>query len=1090
MIDQLTIDIIRASFPRSYYQRGYNYQRQRRVLSLEWDDDNEMLYGEVRGSGRNVYEQEISFEKARSSFSGTCSCPVGYNCKHVVAVLLEWIARKPQNQGPHRKKQRDRLLDWQEKALQRLREEAANPYPEPGQTCLLHVLESKIRYATQVVELKTVKSRRLKKGGWGKTSPYHLKELTGNFYATSTPVLPQDKEIAQLLQEQMRFSGNHPILEGDVGLLVLRRLLRSRRCFFREPGEQPLDFGPIRRMSIDWKRDGATIRCHMQLEDGPDNWILIPTEPAWYMDPEAGLCGPIENQPCPSSLLNALQTLPKLPQARLTELSYFLSEILPPQSIPLPVELELKEVSGPPLPTLILRGVIDPGGVRRHLLRVRFRYGPLSLPPLLLGGKERELRRQEDTTFLVLRAPEEENRALEQLEKLLLHSAPPALSEAGEMDLLFQSHSREHSAQLWKELLDQLPAFEKAGWHIEIDPSFNLSFETANRLLADIEESDNAWFELGLEIDHQGQRIDLLPLLLQWLENDNPQCALMYPLADNRWLEIPPSVLSPVVDTLVEIFDVQHLKVGPKLKLPHSLAHNLITVEEKLGTQGHQLTWHGSKKVHQLAQKLRHFKGIKKVAPPQGLQVQLRDYQCQGLNWMQFLREHEFNGILADDMGLGKTVQTLCHLLLEKEAGRLTQPALIVAPTSVLSNWYREAERFTPELRCLVLHGPERAVEFERLTDYDLVVTSYALLTRDRDLHLQQHYHSLILDEAQAIKNPRSKNAQVASQIRARHRLCLTGTPLENHLGELWSLFHFLMPGFLGSEKQFNRLFRTPIERHKNTARQQLLQQRISPFVLRRTKEQVTRELPPKTIMVREAELGPAQAKLYESIRLAMVKRVGRLLEKKGFQKSHIEILDALLKLRQVCCDPRLVKLETAARVKQSVKLDELMALLPKLLDEGRKVLLFSQFTSMLSLIEDELQTHCISYSKLTGYTRKRDEAIAAFQEGPAQVFLISLKAGGVGLNLTAADTVIHYDPWWNPAVENQATDRAHRIGQEKPVFVYKLVAKGTIEEKILALQERKQQLAEGVYGKEKQEFLSRLSADDILELLSPLEEK
>ena len=440
-------------------------------------------------------------------------------------------------------------------------------------------------------------------------------------------------------------------------------------------------------------------------------------------------------------------------------------------------------------------------------------------------------------------------------------------------------------------------------------------------------------------------------------------------------------------------------------------------------------------------------------------------------------------------MGLGKTIQTLSHLQLERETGRLDRPALIVAPTSVLGNWLREAKRFTPGLKAALLHGPERGNIFATAQDYDLLVTSYALLDRDLERHLEGEYHSLILDEAQAIKNPKAKVAQAACAVKSRHRLCLTGTPLENHLGELWSLFHFLMPGFLGAQQTFTRLFRTLVEKQQNLSRQQQLQQRIMPFVLRRTKDQVTRELPPKTTMVREAELGSAQARLYESLRLAMTKKVNQLLESKGLQNSHIEILDALLKLRQACCDPRLVKLESAAKVKQSAKLELLLELLEELLEEGRRVLIFSQFTSMLTLIEAELKARRIAYAKLTGQTRKRDEAIAMFQEGEAGVFLISLKAGGVGLNLTAADAVIHYDPWWNPAAENQATDRAHRIGQDKPVFVYKLVAKGTVEEKILQLQDKKQRLADGIYAGGEGQAATAISSEELLALLAPVSE-
>ena len=437
----------------------------------------------------------------------------------------------------------------------------------------------------------------------------------------------------------------------------------------------------------------------------------------------------------------------------------------------------------------------------------------------------------------------------------------------------------------------------------------------------------------------------------------------------------------------------------------------------------------------------------------------------EGVAWLQFLRSFELGGILADDMGLGKTVQALAHILIEREAGRLDRPALVIAPTSVVPNWKAETARFAPELRVHVSHGLKRKEEFGQFARSDLVLTTYPLLARDKEALLAQEFHLVILDEAQQIKNAKTQAAKVVQQLKARHRLCLTGTPLENHLGELWSLFHFLMPGFLGDADAFRRLYRTPIEKRADEPRRLSLARRIRPFVLRRTKEQVAAELPAKTEIGEVIELGDAQSDLYETVRAAMDERVRAEIAARGLAQSQIVVLDALLKLRQICCDPRLLKLDAAKKVKDSAKLARLLEMLEELLAEGRRVLLFSQFTSMLELIEQDLKARGIGYVKLTGETRDRKKPVDAFQSGKVPLFLISLKAGGTGLNLTAADTVIHYDPWWNPAVENQATDRAHRIGQDKPVFVYKLIVAGSVEEKIAQLQAKKAALAAGVLG-------------------------
>ena len=467
--------------------------------------------------------------------------------------------------------------------------------------------------------------------------------------------------------------------------------------------------------------------------------------------------------------------------------------------------------------------------------------------------------------------------------------------------------------------------------------------------------------------------------------------------------------------------------------------------------------------------------------------AKLRPYQQQGLEWLQFLRANGLAGIFADDMGLGKTLQTLAHILVEKQAGRLDRPALVIAPVSLMGNWRREAARFAPELSALVLHGSQRHEAAADLARHDLVIAPYSLLQRDRERWLNRAWHLVVLDEAQNIKNANTHAAQIVGELDTRHRLCLSGTPMENHLGELWSLFHFLMPGFLGSQARFRELFRTPIEKHGDSERLDQLRRRITPFMLRRTKREVATDLPDKQEAVSSVELGDKQANLYETIRLTTEKAVREALADKGLSKSQIQILDALLKLRQVCCDPRLVPLAAARKIRQSAKLELLMELLPEMLAEGRRILLFSQFTSMLELIEQELEKRRIAWVKLTGKSQRRDELIERFTSGAVPLFLISLKAGGVGLNLTQADTVIHYDPWWNPAVENQATDRAHRIGQTQRVLVYKLVAQGTIEERMLALQERKAALADSMYREAAARKQPLFTEGDLAELLKPL---
>ena len=613
---------------------------------------------------------------------------------------------------------------------------------------------------------------------------------------------------------------------------------------------------------------------------------------------------------------------------------------------------------------------------------------------------------------------------------------------------------------------------------------------------ADVTADTSPWFSLSLGVELDGQRHNVLP----WLPDLIAQAAQHPPDPATGQPQLPPFVyvprgdaqggfvrlptepLRPWLAALLELVGERGADFAqPGLRLSR------LEALRASAALGEGAVWQGAASLQALVQKLQGASPIAEVPLPASMHASLRPYQQQGLNWLQFLRAQGLGGILADDMGLGKTLQTLAHIQVEKDAGRLTAPALVIAPVSLMGNWHSEAARFCPGLRTLVLHGAGRHELADSVAEHDLVIAPYSLLQRDRERWLQLQWHLVVLDEAQNIKNASTNVAQVVSALQARHRLCLSGTPMENHLGEIWSLFHFLMPGFLGSQQRFRELFRNPIEKQGDTGRLAQLRARVAPFMLRRTKALVASELPPKVETVMRVELTGAQADLYETIRLGMEKTVREALHSKGLAKSQITILDALLKLRQVCCDPHLVPLESARQVRESAKMAQLMELLPEMLAEGRRVLLFSQFTSMLGLIEAELQARGLPWVKLTGQSQKRDEIIQRFTSGEVPLFLISLKAGGVGLNLPQADTVIHYDPWWNPAAEAQATDRAHRIGQTQNLWVVKMVAQGTIEERILALQERKAQLAQSIYGGEAARREPLFTESDLQQLLRPL---
>ncbi len=472
--------------------------------------------------------------------------------------------------------------------------------------------------------------------------------------------------------------------------------------------------------------------------------------------------------------------------------------------------------------------------------------------------------------------------------------------------------------------------------------------------------------------------------------------------------------------------------------------------------------------------------------PPLGnLESVLRPYQKHGVAWLQFLRENGFGGILADEMGLGKTLQTLAFLRFVREKNPTAAPMLIVCPTSLVFNWMAEAKKFTPELKMLALHGPNRHPLFDQISQSDIVVTSYALARRDAERYRDFEFDTVVLDEAQHIKNRETQNAQAVKAVKSTHRLVLTGTPLENSVLDLWSVFDFLMPGYLGGAKDFRERYEIPITKSKDAAAQQLLSRRLRPFLLRRLKKEVAADLPAKIEQVSFCELTPEQRGVYQQVIEASRKEVLEAVGAQGLAKSRMVVLTALLRLRQVCCDLRLLKLENVNAATASSKLEMFGELLEEVIDGGHRVLVFSQFVTMLGLLKERLASEGIEYCYLDGSTTNRAAVVSQFQTNAAiPVFLISLKAGGVGLNLTGADTVIHFDPWWNPAVEDQATDRAHRIGQTKVVTSYKLITRDTVEEKMLTLQNRKREIIQSTIGGE-EEFAAALNWDEIQELLA-----
>lgn len=580
------------------------------------------------------------------------------------------------------------------------------------------------------------------------------------------------------------------------------------------------------------------------------------------------------------------------------------------------------------------------------------------------------------------------------------------------------------------------------------------------------------WFELEGQASFNGEVVGL-PQLLAALKKGERYIRLgdgTQGMLPAKWLE----KLEPLTGFAQE-------ENGETLRFQTSQA---LLLDSLLAAAQQESSLSVDRKFTAIRKQLQSFQGVKPAKPPQAFRGELREYQQEGLGWLRFLEKFGFGGCLADDMGLGKTVQVLA--LLAGRNRRLTKgkekrASLVVAPNSVVHNWQLETERFAPKLNIAVYTGTSRKKRLPDLESFDVVLTTYGTLRKDIERLGQIPWDYAILDEAQAIKNSASQTAKASRLLNARHRLAMSGTPIENHLGELWSLLEFLNPGLLGTSSAFRNLTGKGAELDQKQVG--ILRKGLAPFLLRRTKSQVLPQLPEKSEQALHCDLPASQQKQYNQLRDHYRASLNQRIAEKGLAKAKIHVLEALLRLRQAACHPGLI--DPAHNGKPSAKLDLLLEQLDEVVSEGHKALVFSQFTKMLAIVQNRLDQAKIPYEYLDGKTNDRQARVERFQsDADCKVFLISLKAGGTGLNLTAADYVYLLDPWWNPAVESQAIDRAHRIGQTKPVFAYRLIAKNTVEEKIIELQSQKSQLAEAIISADSS-LLKSLSTEDIQAILS-----
>ncbi|MDH5492228.1 MAG: DEAD/DEAH box helicase, partial [Myxococcales bacterium] len=827
--------------------------------------------------------------------------------------------------------------------------------------------------------------------------------------------------------------------------------LRGRRVLL-EPNSVELRFmdEPL-RPQLEFERagdEGMRLRVVFVLESNGRRFALssgawFEGTPGWQIDLTEGVARPLAES-VSAAWLQRLHRSPALVHP-MSDLPFLLTDYVPRVCTSLGADLpELESVADvvDAIPEFQLRA---DGDILEARLRLSVTYreesfdvppgevpSPLAfLPPEAEGCRPRVVRREVGT----------EMAAIQQIMALGFE-----VSESGE-ELVA---SGDAAVSFWTEGIGELP--EQWDRYIPDDlVDVTVRDESVSPQLRVSSGVD--WLSLDMTFDADGVVVSEHELRA-CLEHNRR----LVRLDDGTYAPVDPAKVGDVLARMAEIYAAN----GRKKRLPLSQAGRIQDLVDVLGS-GAKV----SKGAQSLFGRLQDFTQITNVPKPRGLKATLRPYQKAGYSWLVFLHEIGSGGILADDMGLGKTVQAIALLAWAKARDK-RKLNLVVAPTSVVPNWAREFSKFAPGIKAVVWQGGDRHKRVEELEKADVMITSYALLRRDEELLQALDLRYVILDEAQHIKNPLSQTARSAKRLQSERRLALTGTPIENRLSEIWSIFDFVSPGLLGKLKDFEEKTARPIANGDEDSAKRL-RAAIQPFVLRREKSEVAKDLPPKIEQEIIVPLADAQAMLYKQILSEVRKSVLSEVEKRGVSKAQIQILAALTRLRQVACDPRLMKLEGREFTDEdSGKLGALQEIISEARAGGHRVLVFSQFVQMLKRIGAVLDEDGVTYEYLDGSTKDRLEKVDHFNESPEiPVFLISLKAGGTGLNLTGADTVVHFDPWWNPAVEDQATDRAHRIGQERVVTVYRLVAAGTVEEKILQLSAKKRELVANVLSTE-----------------------
>ncbi|APR99781.1 hypothetical protein BCY86_03140 [Pajaroellobacter abortibovis] len=1085
--------VIRRLLGARSFLRGYNYVRRRAVSQIKIEGASAHAF--VCGSQTEPYAVQIRLTSA--GISSECSCPASSkiqgHCKHVAALLIAlrdqvWstgagcqtppfaehssgaVAGSPQNGHgflveshassslAHAKRNKRSRLRTSRGASSnggrsgRARTEgilsSSTPCPSGVHVWLPHqgvVLPQSIEYRLQV-----------KPGVLTVTllDPSARTRLLPSTLLVAQDETPTPDRDAIRLLARLENSGSRRIgieVRGEDASELLS-LLKGRKVIL-EPAMMELRFGeePLKaRFDLDLSENGAHVFVKVSFARSDDSRRFTLTQgawfegdPGWHVDPQEGVARPIERRVSPATMRRLLRT-PVL-QAPMENLSALIAEGLPRVVLQVGAELpELSQVADVVDVVLTFR-VWATGTLTDARVFLRAAYEDMEVDVRADGMTPPVMVKPPDTASPTRRARcircdiAAQQEAVEKLRELGL---TPDEEGNGFMA------SGDDAVRFWTEGISTLPE----EWDLFI-PDDLVDVHVRTEVLGAHARvfSGVDWLSLRLSFEAEGVAVTQEELARCLAEGRR-----YVRLSEGSYARVDIQKVREVLQRQAEILATSNASNG---RLPLSQAGRL---QDLLACVNHSTV---SDETRELFHKLKHIEEIRGTRKPRNLKASLRPYQEAGFHWLWFLHEIGSGGVLADDMGLGKTLQTIALLLAvknadEKEAS-VSKPfkALIVAPTSVVTNWMREIDRFAPSLRHAVWHGIDRKERTDELENAEVVITSYALLRRDEGLLSGISWRYVVLDEAQNIKNPLSATARAAKCLPADRRLALTGTPIENRLSEIWSIFDFVSPELLGCLDRFEEKYSRPIEAG-DTKMAERLRAAIHPFILRRTKGEVAKDLPEKIEADQFCELTGEQAALYAAVLREVRAQVMGEVERVGVARSHLQILSGLTRLRQAACDPRLLGLPRDFTDEDSGKIMALRELIQTCVAGGHRVLVFSQFVSMLQIICRLMEQEQVLYEYLDGATKDRLARVENFQreDGPP-VFLISLKAGGSGLNLTAADTVIHFDPWWNPAVEDQATDRVYRLGQTKVVTAYRLIAKGTIEEKILELGGKKREL-------------------------------